>query len=114
MWATRSQPRFYGPGRTSGGYPYRGSIIKLRHPPARVPASDVHGLRLSRHGTAGVPPVDPLGILYVDVYNDHEAARDMITDMGYRHCIYLGCGCDNKLQRAQGCCRVLLYNTGGQ
>ena len=54
-------------------------------------ASDIHGLRLSRHGAAGVPPVDPRGILYVGMYTYHEAARVMISDMGYRHCIYLWC-----------------------
>ena len=113
MWAKRGEPGYYGPGRTSGGYPYRGSRIKLRHPAARIPASDIHGLRLSHHGAAGVPPVDPLGILHVDVYKFHETARDMITDMGYRHCIYLGCGCDYKLRRAQGCYRMLLYSTVG-
>ena len=109
----RGEPGFHGPGRTSGGYPYRGSIIKLRHPPARVPASDIHGLRLSRHGAAGVPPVslmDPRGILYVGMYKYHEAAR-----VGYWHCIYLGCGFDYKLRRAKGYYRVLLYSTrGGQ
>ena len=114
MWARRGEPGFDGPGRTSGGYPYKGSIIKLRHPPARIPASDIHGLRLSRHAAAGVPPVDPLGILYVDVYKYHKAAQDMITDMGCRHCICLGCGCEYKLRRAQGCYRMLLYNTGGR
>ena len=78
MWATRGQPGFHGPGRTSGGYPYKGSMIKLRHPPARVPAGDDHGLRLSRHGAAGVPPVDPLGTLYMDMYKYHKAAQDVI------------------------------------
>ena len=113
MWARRGEPSHHGPGRTFGGYPYRGSINKLRHPPARVPASDIHGLRLSRHGAAGVPPVDPLGILYVGVYQYHEAARVLIPDMGYRHSIYLGCGCDYELWGVQGCYRMLLYNTGG-
>ena len=41
-----------------------GSITKLRHPLARIPASDNHGLCLSRCGLAGIPPVDPRDILY--------------------------------------------------
>ena len=45
--------------------PLQGSITKLRHPPARIPASDIHGLRHSRRVAAGVPPVDPQVILYV-------------------------------------------------
>ena len=57
--------------------------------------------------------MDPLGILHVDVYKYHEAAWDMISDVGYRHCIYLGCGCDYELRRAQGCYRMLVYITGG-
>ena len=113
MWAKRGEPGYHDPGRTSGGYPYRGSIIKLRHPPARVPASDTHGLRLSRRGATGVPPVDPRGILYGGMCKYHKAAQVMISDMGYRHCIYLGCGCDYKLRRAKGYYRMLLYNTGG-
>ena len=47
------------------------------------------------------------------MYKYHEAARVMISDMGYRHCIYLGCGCNYELRRAQGCYRMLLYSTGG-
>ena len=87
--------------------------MKLRHPPARVPASDIHGLCLWCRGAAGVPPVDPRGILYLGMYNYHEAARVMISDMGYRHCIYSGCGCDCKLRKAKGYYRMLLYSTGG-
>ena len=59
MWARSGAPGYYGPGRASGGYPYRGSITKLRHPPARIPASDIHGLRHSRRVAAGVPPCRP-------------------------------------------------------
>ena len=113
MSARRGEPGYHGPGRTSRGYPYRGSIIKLRHPPAQVPASDIHRLRLSRHGAAGVLPVDPVGILYVGVYEYHEVARLLIPDMGYRHCIYLGCGCDYELRGVRGCYRMLRYNTRG-
>ena len=65
MWARRDVPSFHGPGRTSGGYLYGGSIIKLRHPPARVPASDIHELRLSRHGAAGVPLLWTLLVYYM-------------------------------------------------
>ena len=101
MWARRGDPGNHGPGRTFAGYPHWGSIIKLGHLPARVPASDIHGLRLSRHGAAVVPPADPIGILYVGMYKSHEAAPVMISDMGYRHSIYLGCGCDYELRRAQ-------------
>ena len=89
MWAIRGELGYHGPGPTSGGYPYMGSIIKLRHPPARYPASDIHRLRL---WAGGVPPVDPLGVLYVGVYEYHKAARVLIPDMGYQHSIYLGCG----------------------
>ena len=102
MWARRGEPGYHGPGRTCGGYPYRGSIIKLRHPPARVSASDTRGLRLSRHGAAGIRPVDPLGILYVGFYAYQEAAPVLIPDMGYRHCTYLWCGCDYKLRGVRG------------
>ena len=111
MWARRGEPGYHGPGRTSGGYPYKGSIIKLRHPAARVLASVMHGLCLSRRGAAGVPPLDPPGILYVGMYKYHEATRVMISDMGYRHCIYLGCGCDYKLRKAKDYYRMLLYST---
>ena len=45
------------------GTPIRGSITKLRHPPARIPASDIHGLFLSCCGEAGIPLVDPRVIL---------------------------------------------------
>ena len=55
MWARRGGLGYHSPGRACGGYPWRGSIIKLRHPPARIPASDIHGLRHSRRGAAGVP-----------------------------------------------------------
>ena len=113
MWVRRGEPGYHGPGRTSGGYPYKGSIIKLRHPPARVPTSDIHRLRLSRHGAAGVTPVNPLRILYVGMYKYHEAARVMISHMGYRHCIYMGCGCDYEVRRAHGCYRMLLYRLEG-
>ena len=47
------------------GTPTGGPITKLRHPPAGIPASDIHGLRHSRRVAAGVPPVDPHVILYV-------------------------------------------------
>ena len=92
MWAKCGEPGYHGPGRTSGGYPYRGSIIKLRHPPARVRTSDIHGLCLSCRRAAGVPPADPRGILFVGMYKYHVAARVIVSDMRYRHCIYLGCG----------------------
>ena len=41
------------------------------------------------------------GISYVGVYKYHEAAWVMISDMGYRRCIYLGCGCDYELWRTR-------------
>ena len=47
----------------SGGYPYRGSIIKLRHPPARIPACEIHGLRHSCRVAASVPPCRPSGYI---------------------------------------------------
>ena len=59
MWARRGGPGYHGLGRASGGYPYKGSRIKLRHPPARIPASDIHGLRHPRRGPAGVLPCRP-------------------------------------------------------
>ena len=59
MWARRGAPGYHSPGRASSGYPYRGSITKLRHPPARIPTSDIHGLRHSRRVAAGVPPCRP-------------------------------------------------------
>ena len=46
-----------------GGYPYRGSIIKLRHPPAQIPPSDIHWLRHSRRVAASVPPYRPSGYI---------------------------------------------------
>ena len=52
-------------------------------------------------------------MLYVGMYRYHKAARVMILDMGYRPCIYLGCGYDYELRRAQSCYRLLLYSTGG-
>ena len=35
----------------------------LRHPPARIPASDIHGLRHSRRVAASVPPYRPSGYI---------------------------------------------------
>ena len=87
---------YHGPGRASGGYPYRGSIIKLRHPPARIPASDIHGLRHSRRGAANVPRVDPVDILYVGACRYLEADWVMAPDMECRHGVYLGCGCSSE------------------
>ena len=60
MWARCGEPGYHGPGRTSGGYPYRGLIIKLRQPSARIQASNIHGLCLSCSRVAGIPLVDPL------------------------------------------------------
>ena len=57
--------------------------------------------------------MDPRGILYVGMYKYHEAARVIISDMGYRHSIYLGCACDYKLRKAKGYYRMLLYSIGG-
>ena len=64
--------------------------MKLRHPPVRMPASDIHGLCLSCRGAAAIPLVDPRGISYVDMYKYHESAQVMASDKGYGHCIYLG------------------------
>ena len=63
MRAAWGEPGNHGPGRTCGGYLYRGSITKLRHPPARIPASDIHGLCLSCCVVDGIPRVDPRVIL---------------------------------------------------
>ena len=59
MWARWAEPGYHGPGRTSGGYPYRGLIIKLRQTPTQIQASDIHGLCLSCCTVAGIPLVDP-------------------------------------------------------
>ena len=56
------------PGASLWWVPLQGvdnQATELRHPPARIPASDIHGLRHSRRVAAGVPPVDPHVILYV-------------------------------------------------
>ena len=74
-------------------------MIKLRHPPSRILASDIHGLCLSRRRAAGVPPVDPRGILYLGMYKYHVTAWVMVSDKGYQHCIYLGY--EGNLRRVQ-------------
>ena len=33
--------------------------------------------------------MDPPGILYVNMYEYHDSAQVMVSDKGYRHCIYL-------------------------
>ena len=63
MGQMRCTPGYHSPGRACGGYPYRGSIIKLRHPAARIPTSDIHGLRHSRRVAASVPPCRPSGYI---------------------------------------------------
>ena len=47
------------PGASLWWVPLQGSITKLRHPPTRIPASEIHGLRHSRRVAAGVPPCRP-------------------------------------------------------
>ena len=74
-------------------------MIKLRHPPARIQASDIHGLRHSRRGAASVPIVDPLDILYVGACEYLRADWVLAPDMEGRHGIYLGGGCSSELQR---------------
>ena len=64
----------------------------LRHPPARIPASDIHGLRPSPCEAAGVPPVDPHVILYGGK-RTLEADWVLAPDMECRHGIYQGCRC---------------------
>ena len=83
-------PGNHGPGRNFGGYPYKGWKIKLRHPPARIPASHIHESCLSCRGLACIPPVDPRGILYVGIYNYHGLAQVMVLVSGYQSCTYLG------------------------
>ena len=74
MWARRDEPGYHGPGRTSGGYPYKGLITKLRHPSARIPASEIHGLCLSCRWvrvctvTAGPLRPQPMGIGHNQLY----------------------------------------------
>ena len=68
MWARRGEPGYHSPRRACGVYPYRGSITKLRHPPPRIPASDIHGLCHSSSGVTGIPPVNPCAIVFYIVY----------------------------------------------
>ena len=65
-----------------------GSITELQQPRARIPASDVHELCLACCGVAGIPLVDPRGILYVDVYMYHWSAQVTVLDKEYRSYIY--------------------------
>ena len=88
MWARRGERGYHGPVRTSGGYPYSGSITKLRHPVARIQASDIHGLCLSCCGVAGIPPVDPCVILYESMYNYHGSGRVITLRWGTQSYIY--------------------------
>ena len=67
-----------------------GSITKLRHPPARIQANDIHGLCLSRCGVAGIPPVDPRDILYEDMYKHHGSAQVTDSERGYQPSTYWG------------------------
>ena len=60
------------PGANLWWVPLQG--LNLRHPPARIPATNIHELCLSCYGVAGIPPVDPLGILYVGMYKYHGLA----------------------------------------
>ena len=80
MWARRGELGYHGPGRTSGGYPCSGLITKLRHPPARIPANDIHGLCLSCHGVAGIPPVDPRVIVHESMHSDSRPAQTTAWD----------------------------------
>ena len=56
-------------------------------------------------GAAGIPLVDPHGILYVGMYRYHGSAQVMVLDKGYQSCIYVGY--EGELQR------VLLTATDG-
>ena len=89
MWARRGDLGYHSPGQTSGGYPYRGLITKLRHLPARVPTSDSHKLRLSCRGVAGIPPVDPRVIVYESMYSGCKPARTAASGNGETR-LYMG------------------------
>ena len=113
MWARLGGPGYHGPGRASGGYPYRGSIIKLRHPPARIPASDIHGLRHSRRGAASVPLVDPPDILYVGACGYLEADWILARDMEWDGTVYIwGVGAARSHRESRAATMFLYYTRG--
>ena len=52
--------------------PLQGLITKLRHPPTRILASDIHGLCLSCCGVTSIPPLTLAHVLWVHS-NDQES-----------------------------------------
>ena len=91
VYGRQGDPGYHSPGRTSGGYPYKGLITKLRHPLAQIPTSDIHESCLSCCGVASIPPVDPRVIVYEIMYSGNRPARAYTSGEEGAH-LYMGSG----------------------